>query len=74
LKDSAISRAEQHLATVGDPESPVRAEVTELVARHTHITGGYRDEATAHDRFITDMVRRSRDRDRSRSRDDGLEL
>ena len=72
LWDSAISRAEQHLRTTGHHASPVHAEAAELVARHTHLAGGYRDEVTARDRFITGIRQRSRDRDLSR--DDGLEL
>jgi conjugative relaxase-like TrwC/TraI family protein len=73
VRDSAISRAGHHLATVGDPESPVHAEVRDLVARHAHLAGGYRDEVTARDRYNADMAR-SLNRDRSLSRDDGLEL
>jgi hypothetical protein len=34
-----------------------------------HLTGDYHDQATDHDRFITDVQR-----DRSHSRDYGLEL
>ena len=52
----------------------MHVEATELVARHAHLTRGYRDEATAHARFITDMVQRNRERSRGLGRDDGLEL
>ena len=52
----------------------MHAEATELVARHTHLADKYRQEVTARERFITDMVRRSRDREFGLSADDGLEL
>ena len=74
LRDSAISWVQRHVADAGTAiDSPVAVEATELLARHDRLTGQYRDEITAHNRFITDMAR-SRAHDRSRGRDDGLEL
>jgi hypothetical protein len=60
LRDSAITRVEHHLHAAGNLTRPVHAEGGELLGGHTHLTGGYRDEATAHVRFITDMQQRSR--------------
>lgn len=52
--------------------STVLAEAAHLLARGEDLARGYRDEVTARDRFITDMVQRSRER--NLSLDDGLEL
>lgn len=74
MRDSMISRSEQHLSASKGIDSAVHAEeAAELLARHAHLANTYRDEVTARDRFITEMAR-SRDRERSLSRDDGLEL
>jgi hypothetical protein len=74
-RDTVIDRARHHIVAAGPGiDSPVHAEVKELLARHTHLTRGYHEEVTARDRYFTDMAQRSRDRDRSLSRDDGLEL
>lgn len=75
-RDNVFDRAERHLAaTAGTTiDGSVHAEAMELLARHTHRTGMFRDEVSARDRFIADMQQRNRSRDRSRGRDDGLEL
>jgi conjugative relaxase-like TrwC/TraI family protein len=80
-RDSVIDRVTHHLAGADSGatvEDSNRAEATELLARHTHLTNGYHYEATAHQRFITDLIARQRERERRRElgldRDDGLEL
>ncbi len=74
-RDTVIDRTERHVAAAGaGVDGPVHAEVAELLARRAHLAGEYRDEVTARERFITDMVHRSRDRSRGLDRDDGLEI
>lgn len=74
-RDNVIDHVQQHLSAAGrDVDSPILAEAAHLLARREDLARGYREEVTARDRFITDMVARSRDRELGLSRDDGLEL
>jgi hypothetical protein len=54
-REGAVDRVEQHLAAAG-VDSPVHAEAVELLARHDHFTGEYRDAVTERARFIADMA------------------